>query len=331
MRPAPGSCSSATATNSLPWAAGECSTSPCGGRRQKQCKQLTTVHRFADSAYADLSLQMRSGERSGEVFDALLERGEIVVHGSEAEAVEAIAAARGLVLADTRDQVTALNAAIRDRRAAGHAAGERDGERGGEVLTTRTGEVIGAGDRVATRRNDRELGVANRDTWTVTAVGADGTLVVSGRPGDRTLPSGYAQEHVELAYATTVYGAQGETVDNAHLLVGETTGAAAAYVAMTRGRQGNTAHLVAESVEDARRQWVEVFARDRADLGPAHAARIAADDIERYGPQAPQRRAPSGTSALQAAALDASRPRRPREPIPGPRPPAPDRGVGLGF
>ena len=84
-------------------------------------KQLTTVHRFADPAYADLSLKMRSGEHSGEVFDTLLERGEIVVHGSEVEAIEAIAAVRGLVLADTRDQVTALNAAIRDQRAAGRA------------------------------------------------------------------------------------------------------------------------------------------------------------------------------------------------------------------
>ncbi len=115
--------------------------------------------------------------------------------------------------------------------------GERGGERGGEVLTTRAGEVIGVGDRVATRRNDRDLGVANRDTWTVTAVGADGSVAVRGRPGDRTLPSGYAREHVELAYATTVYGAQGETVDHAHLLIGETTGAAAAYVGMTRGRK----------------------------------------------------------------------------------------------
>ena len=106
------------------------------------------------------------------------------------------------------------------------------------MLTTRAGEVIGVGDRVATRRNDRDLGVANRDTWTVTAVGADGSLAVRGRPGDRTLPSGYAQEHVELAYATTVYGAQGETVDHAHLLISETTGAAAAYVGMTRGREG---------------------------------------------------------------------------------------------
>ena len=60
--------------------------------------------------------------------------------------------------------------------------------------------------------------------------------------------------------------------------------------AMTRGRNGNTAHLVAESVEEARRQWVEVFARDRADLGPAHAKRQAIEAVDRYGSE--QRRRP---------------------------------------
>ena len=68
---------------------------------------------------------------------------------------------------------------------------------------------------------------------------------------------------------------------------------------MTRGRHRNVAHLVAESVDDARSQWVDVFNRDRADLGPRHAAERAADDIDRYGPNAP----PTHPPALQAAAL----------------------------
>ncbi len=67
--------------------------------------------------------------------------------------------------------------------------------------------------------------------------------------------------------------------------VSNTTGAASAYVAMTRGRESNTAHLVAESVDDARQQWIDVFSRDRADLGPAHARRQAIDAIEVYGAQ----------------------------------------------
>jgi hypothetical protein len=80
---------------------------------------------------------------------------------------------------------------------------------------------------------------------------------------------------------------------------------------MTRGRNGNTAHLVADTVEDARRQWVEVFARDRADLGPAHAKRQAIEAIDRYGPQ--QRR------------------RSTHRPVEEPPRPAPSYGSGIGL
>ena len=280
--------------------------------------ELESVHRFSDPGYADLSLLMRSGERSGEVFDALLERGQIVVHASEVERTAALAAigADGdqLVITDTRDQVAALNAAIRDRRTRGDI-----GEQSGEPITRR-GERIGLGDRVATRRNDRDLGVANRDTWTVAGVGDDGSLLVTGRAGQRTLPADYVREHVELAFTTTAYGAQGETVDSAHLALGETTGAASAYVGMTRGRHRNVAHLVAESIDDARSQWVDVFNRDRADLGPRHAAERAADDIDRYGPNAQP-----PAAGLQAAVLRDG-PRRPPQPIPAPQPTS--HGIG---
>ncbi len=292
--------------------------------------ELAAVHRFADPVYAGLSLLMRVGEQSGEVFDQLVERGQIVLHLTEVERTAALASASGLVIADTRDQVAALNAVVRDHHAAGASAGERAGERSGEPVT-RAGERIGLGDRVATRRNDRDLGVANRETWTVAGIGEDGSLLVAGRVGQRLLPGDYVREHVELAYATTVHGAQGETVDHAHFVLGETTGAAATYVAMTRGRCTNTAHLVAKDLDSARKQWVEVFSRDRADLGPAHAAQTAAEDIERYGPRAPARAPGRGTS-LQAGALQQPPRRRPRPPEPPPvGAPTPGPGHGIGF
>ena len=143
---------------------------------------------------------------------------------------------------------------------------------------------------------------------------------VTGRAGQRALPADYVREHVELAFTTTAYGAQGETVDSAHLALGETTGAASAYVGMTRGRHRNVAHLVAESIDDARSQWVDIFNRDRADLGPGHAAERAADDLDRYGPSAPP-----PAVGLQAAALRDG-PRRPPRPIPAPPPTS--RGIG---
>jgi len=299
------------------------------------CVRLDVVHRFTDPEYAVISLAMRtgtsltaarhacgerrgepvglttgdrystvtnseaggepSGERVGEVFDALLARDQIRIYSTDAERTHALAELAAasiqpsggerevLVMADTRDQVAALNGAIRDRLV---SAGRVDDT---QVLVTSAGERLGVGDRVATRRNDRELGVANRDTWTVTAIANDGTLTVqgAGRLGARVLPAGYVREQVELAYATTVYGAQGETTQAGHLLLGEHATGSVAYVGMTRGRDVNVAHLVADNVDAARVVWEATFTRDGADLGPAHAARQAADDVERYAPHRP--------------------------------------------
>jgi len=275
---------------------------------------LDVAHRFADPEYAAISLALRTGsptytvpgqaargrdgepggERDGEVWEALCRRGQIRIHASDAERSQALARIAAdtvrtgdrsgggmLMMADTREQTAALNGAIRDRLL---ATGHLDDTR---TVVTKTGERLGVGDHVVTRRNSRELGVTNREVWTVTALGADGSLTLQGRraPDWRTVPACYAREHVELAYATTVYGAQGETTRTGHLILGEHTSAASAYVAMTRGRENNVAHLVAENPDDARRQWEEVFGRNRADLGPAAAAEQAAEDIERYGTQ----------------------------------------------
>lgn len=236
---------------------------------------LDTIHRFSDPEYAELSTLMRTGRQPGAVFDALLSRGDITIHATDVERVDALADVDGLVIADTRQQVAVLNGAIRDRR--------RDDA--SPELATGAGELIGPGDLITTRRNDPRLDVANHDTWTVRAIGTDGSLVARGPRGARTLPPEYVHDHVELAYATTAYGAQGQTVPTAHLALGESTGAASAYVGMTRGRHRNVAHIVADSVEDARTQWIQTFSRDRADLGPRHAAWLAEEDIERYGPQ----------------------------------------------
>ncbi|MGY1914192.1 MobF family relaxase [Blastococcus sp. HT6-30] len=284
---------------------------------------LVGVHRFIrtdatgrttpDTDYAELTLAMRAGENPGMVFDALFARGQIRLHPDAQALREALAAGAAIsnavdepvaLVVDTREQAAALNAVIRDRLV---TEGRVDDRR---VVVTGAGERIGIGDRIATRRNDRDLQVANRDVWTVTGVDRNGGLRVTpdGTPhvtpaggeeasviptvtpagtGSRVLPVDYVTAHVELAYATTAHGAQGDTVTAAHLAIGEHTGAASAYVGMTRGRQTNTAHLVAADVESAREQWLTVFVRDRADLGPAHAARAAAAEAARYARSRP--------------------------------------------
>ena len=79
-----------------------------------------------------------------------------------------------------------LNDAIRARRMA-------DGELNldGPTTTTLAGQTIGVGDQIATRRNDPDLDVANRDTWTVTDVHDDGGLDVRDGFRIRHLPHHY--------------------------------------------------------------------------------------------------------------------------------------------
>ncbi|GAB3353148.1 MobF family relaxase [Modestobacter lapidis] len=275
---------------------------------------LDAVHRFTqtdeqgrttpDTTYAALTLAMRTGSDPGAVFDALLARGQIQLFLDAAARQDTLAATaaasyaagrRVAVVVDTRDQAAELNTAIRERLVTAGRVDDRT------VVITGAGERIGTGDRIATRRNDRHLDIANRDTWTVAAVGCRGGLLVTpavtptstvpgtgpggvtpAGPGTRVLPADYVTAHVELAYATTAHGVQGDTVTAAHVVVGEHTGASSCYVGMTRGRTANTAHLVATDTEEAREQWIAVFARDRADLGPAHATGQAAREAAGY-------------------------------------------------
>lgn len=120
------------------------------------------------------------------------------------------------------------------------------------------GNVAGVGDRVVTRKNNRLLStshafVKNGDQWIVTARERDGAITiqrVSGGPRV-TLPPDYVAEHVDLAYATTAYRAQGATVDTAHAVIsGPSMTREALYVAMTRGRHNNTAYVATDGVLD---------------------------------------------------------------------------------
>jgi hypothetical protein len=63
------------------------------------------------------------------------------------------------------------------------------------------------------------------------------------------LPADYVSAHLELAYATTAYRAQGRTVDTAHVLVSPATRRELLYVGATRGREVNC--LYVETTFDA--------------------------------------------------------------------------------
>jgi ATP-dependent exoDNAse (exonuclease V) alpha subunit len=111
-------------------------------------------------------------------------------------------------------------------------------------------QIIGVGDIVVTRQNDRRLfaggrWVKNGDRWTVTAIRSDGGLSLRRLDGgsEVQLTAAYVSEHVELAYATTAYQAQGRTVDTAHALVSPTTTREVLYVSASRGRESNRLYV----------------------------------------------------------------------------------------
>jgi hypothetical protein len=115
-------------------------------------------------------------------------------------------------------------------------------------------QIVGRGDRVITRLNDRRLissqgkFLKNGQRWTVLTCFDDGSIVLLSPDDGDTLTVGadYATTSVELAYAVTTHRAQGATVDIAHTVLTAAGNREAAYVAMTRGRDANHAWVIVE-------------------------------------------------------------------------------------
>ncbi|WP_284329584.1 AAA family ATPase [Demequina litorisediminis] len=192
---------------------------------------MDQIWRFHSAEEADATMCLRSGSTSA--ADFYIDNGRLhtgTVDSVTESMVEAWKAdlSRGdtsVMIAATRDQVTTLARAAQAWRISTGAV---------KMTTTSLadGSVVGIGDLVVTRRNDRENTygrgdfVRNGDTWTVTAVDKTGALTLSreGTHDQVQVDAEYAAQHVDLGYAVTVHGSQGRTVDHAHLLINDTTG-----------------------------------------------------------------------------------------------------------
>ena len=243
---------------------------------------MAEVHRFTDPEYAEVTAQMRDRRNPAQVFNRLRELGLIRLHSDVDELREHLATSRRdgeAVTVASNHEAAQLNDHIRDERI---THGDVD-----TVVTTTgsDGLSIGRGDLIQTRKNRTDLGVANRQQWIVQHVEQDGSLWVRDAHSDRKrehtihLPAEYVREHAHLSYAATAYGVQGVTAPASHTVLGELIGGAAVYVGMTRGRNENTLHVIAEDMADARAQFVEAMERDRADRGLADATERAAEAV----------------------------------------------------
>lgn len=272
---------------------------------------LTSVHRFADPTYAQLTLAMRDGHEPGQVFDLLAALGLIRLHASDDDARHAIAGAAtesDSITVSTNDEATALNEIIHSQRV---RAGTVDTQHSAVGVD---GLEVGAGDHIQTRRNDARLGVANRQMWVVQHVDEDGSIWVHSQReqqgvGYRSvhLPAEYVEAQVQLAYAATAYGVQGVTAPSAHTLLTDATTAGGLYVGMTRGREKNLLHVVAEDLEDARAQFVDAMQRDCADRGLAVATQRATEAVRGLVDDGPVNRVREEIGRLRATAARAER------------------------
>ena len=244
--------------------------------------ELTHIHRFTEWWEPSASLALRRGDPRAIASYVLHDRvagGTIEQHLATIANRWMAATANGqtvAVTATTNDHVDLINRTIQSHRLeSGDIAGD-------DTAVGMNGQAIHVGDQIATRRNDRHLRtstgdmVRNRETWAVTDISGTGDIVArrNDSSDNVTLPAGYVAEHVQLGYATTEPGNQGDTHDLALALVAPVTTSRGLYVAMTRGRHENTALVVTadQTVEAAIDLLTQVLASDRADT-PAIAQR----------------------------------------------------------
>jgi hypothetical protein len=262
--------------------------------------ELSDVRRFTAEWERKASLQLRDGDPLG--LAEYEKAGRLLGHGTGEQAggsalrawlADTLAGKDSALLVSSNEEANRLSGLAREELA---RMGALDTS-GPSVKLGRDDNHAGVGDLVQARLNawglEKTVGHApiNRATYRVTDVHEDGSLGVApvlGRiegsefTGDSyRLPAEYVRDNLSLAYAATVHAAQGRTLDTSHAVIDPSKGmtTAAAYVALTRGRDGNWAHIVTrepgrdeqtgrthEIIErDARAVMAELLERDGAD------------------------------------------------------------------
>lgn len=227
--------------------------------------ELTEVRRFGADWEGAASLRLRDGDDS--VLHDYRRHGRLIDAGTPEQArtsaarawlADTLAGKRSVLVVGSNEDAARLSAEVR----AELVRFGRVKEAG--VQLGRDGTTAGVGDLVQARRNGWELaGVAgnerapiNRETYRVVSTRDDGGLVVEHVDGPHagsrlTLPGAYVAADVTLGYSGTVHSTQGRTVDTSHVVAGAGTSPEALYVGLTRGRDGNHAHVVTRPADEA--------------------------------------------------------------------------------
>ncbi len=228
-------------------------------------QHLSAVWRMRDSDERAASLALRNGGPAS-VRRAIgwyrthdrLRCGDQVTMAADALAAYRDDTADGkdaLLICDTTEMAEALNQRIHHDTITAGAPG----------VAGARGHRIAVGDIILTRRNDASIPMRNADDpaaeqspvrngqrWQVTAINTENNRLAARRIGDNTLGvfvNDYVREHITYGYAVTVHSAQGVTAETSQAVLSETASRASSYVAMTRGRNTNTAYLYQRTPE----------------------------------------------------------------------------------
>jgi conjugative relaxase-like TrwC/TraI family protein len=168
---------------------------------------------------------------------------------------DVVAGKDALLVCDTTDMADALNQRLHRDTIAAEAP----------TVTGARGHHIAVGDVIRTRYNDVSIPLRNTDNpaaeqspvrngqrWQVTRINPDNNRLIARRLDDNTLAAftdDYLREHITYGYAVTVHSAQGATADTTHAVLSENATRTLSYVALTRGRDTNTAYLYQRTTE----------------------------------------------------------------------------------
>jgi hypothetical protein len=228
-------------------------------------QHLSEVWRMRDRDERAASLALRNGgpasvRRAIDWYDThdRLYCGDAIAMAADALAAYQADTAAGkdaLLICDTTEMTDALNHRIHRENLDADAA----------TVTGARGHRIGVGDLIISRRNDTAIElrntndpaaeqspVRNGNRWRVTQINPDNNRLAARRLADNTLAvfdGDYVHEQITHGYAVTVHAAQGVTAEATHAVLGENTTRSMLYVAMTRGRDTNTAHLYQHTTE----------------------------------------------------------------------------------
>ena len=198
-----------------------------------------------------------------------------------------------------RTNVDALNRIVRDRFAL-------DGRLTGPELVAPGGRHFRLGDRIVTLAPAADGQVVTSERGEVVSLNADRpALIVRMDDGrfERLEGDELAKDRLAYGYAVTVHRAQASTVDVAHRYE-DGGGRALGYVSMSRGRECNTVHVVADTLDqaadDLTRDWsIDHRARWAIDSGTPATQALAVEHHDQ---------APAGMrAALHHARLEAER------------------------